>query len=475
MHPSRATLATTGLLLSLLASCSEQTVVPTEPSRVATMPSIPGSSSVTVRTGQEAEQFLDATAAAWDRRGDTRLSQDIAAQRALTVRPDRVGSRAAGDAQYQPSISPSATEMTPSPTTTPDAIIYYSSTVPYVNGRSALIVSSVTYFGNIAISVVSYEAKDASGNVVIPPSSQANRGLGQRADCIGSTWLCSWTFKLRTVISLDLGKDCGITLWASANHTAQWTTPAAYKLPAAIWGSTYSADSRASATNGPCTPATTCRETGATNYGGALPCTYPAPGGGDGSTPPPSGGTTQPPTYQPGPYVPSGHWECVIYFMGTDYQKEYCTWYADYARVPKSSPAFSLSAGTPTTATQASADLPSVFVIVSDQVPPDAIAVIERHMQGPYKNVLLVPSSTIRPAVLVAALQALADSRGARGETPAKDLQLTLKGGVLDPQIPAVARDYASSFTAMIANARRGDAGPYGQRPILEIRLGDRK
>src|SRR5215204_6464884 len=161
MHPSRATLATTGLLLSLLASCAEQTVVPTEPSRVATMPSIPGSSSVTVRTGQEAERFLDATAAAWARRGDTRLSQDIAAQRALTVRPDRVGTRAAGDAQYQPSISPSATEMTPSPTTTPDAIIYYSSTVPYVTGRSALIVSSVTYFGDIAISVVSYEAKDA--------------------------------------------------------------------------------------------------------------------------------------------------------------------------------------------------------------------------------------------------------------------------------------------------------------------------
>ena len=73
MHPSRATLATTGLLLSLLASCAEQTVVPTEPSRVATMPSIPGSSSVTVRTGQEAEQFLEATAAAWARRGDTRL------------------------------------------------------------------------------------------------------------------------------------------------------------------------------------------------------------------------------------------------------------------------------------------------------------------------------------------------------------------------------------------------------------------
>src|SRR5215211_7403934 len=115
MQPSRATLATTGLLLSLLAACSEQTVVPTEPSRVATMPSIPGSSSVTVRTGQEAEQFLDATAAAWARRGDTRLSQDLEAQRALIVRPDRLGSQAGGISPSLPSLSLSTSEETLSP------------------------------------------------------------------------------------------------------------------------------------------------------------------------------------------------------------------------------------------------------------------------------------------------------------------------------------------------------------------------
>ena len=72
--------------------------------------------------------------------------------------------------------------------------------------------------------------------------------------------------------------------------------------------------------------------------------------------------------------------------------------------------------------TQSSADLPSVFVIVSDQVPSDAIAVIERHKTGPLKNVLLVPSSTIRPAVFVAAMQALYDSRDKDGDAPAKDL-----------------------------------------------------
>ena len=162
--------------------------------------------------------------------------------------------------------------------------------------------------------------------------------------------------------------------------------------------------------------------------------------------------------------------------MGTDYEKEYCTWYPDYDRLPRSSPTFALSASddAPSRALT-SADLPSVFVIVSDQVPASAMAVIERRRQGPFKNVLLVPSSTIRPAVLVAALRALADSRGREGETPAADLTLTLKGGILDQQIPAAARDYAASFTALIANAKRGDAGAYGLRPILELRLGDRK
>ena len=265
-------------------------------------------------------------------------------------------------------------------------------------------------------------------------------------------------------------------MWTSAHHTAQWTIPAAGKIPGATWGSTFAVNSEVSASNGTCAPPPVCLDAGASNYGGALPCAYPAPPtGGDGSAPPSSGGTTQPPTYQPGPSAPSGHWECVIYFSGTDYQKEYCTWYPDYARLPKASPAFSLNADAPTSRTQTSAELPTVFVIVSDQVPADAMAVIERRKQGPFKNVLLVPTSTIRPAVLVAALRALADSRGTKGETPATDLQLTLKGGVLDQQIPTVARDYAATFTTMIANARRGDAGAYGLRPILEIRLGDRK
>ena len=478
MNPSRATLATTGLLLSLLAACTDQTVVPTEPSRVAPMPSIPGSSSVTVRTGLEAERYLEETAAAWSRNGDTALSHYLTAQKGLSVRPERrIGSRGVRSAPADPSnyVIDGGTDGSPSPTTTPDAEIYYSSTSRFLSGSSGTIVSSVTYYGNIAISTVTYSATDAKGGVVIPNTTVTNRGLGRRANCVGSTWQCSWTFTLQTVIALALGSDCGVTVKASASHTAQWTTPSMYGIPGATWGSAFATDPQATTSSPPCTPPATCLEPSASNYGGPLPCTYPSPPtGGDGSTPPTTG-TPEPPTYQPAPFVPNGHWECYLTYVGTDTQTERCTWYADYTRLPKTSPAFALTATGATSSTQTATDLPSVFVIVSDQVPADAMAVIERHKQGPYKNVLLVPSSTIRPAVLVAALQALADSRGTQGETPAKDLQLTLEGGILDQQIPAATRAYAASFTALIANAKRGQAGDYGLRQVLELRLADRR
>jgi len=461
MHPSRATLATAGMLLSLLLACTEQAVVPTEPSRAATMPSIPGSSSAIVRTGPEAERFLEETAAEWSRRGDFALARYLESQRALTVSSDRGrASRGVDSTPSRPSLvifegGSGGSTSGPTPTTRPEAEIYFTSTVPYLSGSSGAILSSITYYGNIATTDLTYSARSAAG-VVIPQNTVHNRGEGQQASCIGSAWRCSWTFKLQTVVGLNLGAACGIAVSASAAHRAEWTYPIISRLPSATWGTQFAADKLVTVSNGSCAP---------------LP---PPPTGGDGSIPP-STGSTESPTYQPAPFVPSGHWECIIYFMGTDYQKEYCTWYPDYIRVPNASPTFALNATDAPSRTVASADLPSVYVIVSDQVPSDAMAVIERHRQGPFKNVLLVPSSTIRPAVLVAALRALSDSRGRQGETPAKDFTLTLKGGILDQQIPAAARDYAASFTALLANAKRGDAGPYGLRPILELRLADRK
>ena len=462
MNPSRATLATAGMLLSLLLACTEQAVVPTEPSRAATMPSIPGSSSAIVRTGPEAQRYLEEKAVEWSRRGDVALSQYLQAQHALSVSSDRaIASRGIDSAPSRPSlVIIDGGSKDPSPSTRPNAYIYYSSTAPYLSGSSGVIVSSVTYYGNIAATDVTYSARNASGVVVIPQNTVRNRGEGEQAGCLGTWWECSWTFKLQTVVVLsNLGAECGVTVTAGATHRVEWTYPGISKVPGATWGTEFGVDAPNSATNGSCAPS---------------PPPPPGPTGGDGSTPPTTG-TTESPTYQPAPFVPSGHWECIIYYMGTDYEQEYCTWYPDYDRLPRSAPTFALSATDAPSHALTAADLPSVFVIVSDQVPADAMAVIERHRQGPFRNVLLVPSSTIRPAVLVAALRALSDSRGNEGETPAKDLTLTLKGGILDEQIPAAARDYAASFTALIANAKRGDAGAYGLRPILELRLGDRK
>jgi hypothetical protein len=482
MNPSRATLAMTILSLLLLAACSEQAVVPTEPSRVAPMTSIPGSSSATVLTGHEAEQFAAATAAQWAAKGDFRLADYLTTRQKRVERPTPSRGRSASPRQPSLALIPddpdsSPDESDPSPETRPSAEIYYSSTVPFVSGATGVIISSVTYYGNIATTEVAYSATAGNGIVMVPQTRVTNRGLGENAPCLGSWWECSWTFKFETVISVNLGKDCGITLKASGTHRAEWTIPGMKWFPGATWGTRFSSDIERASSSSPCAP--TCLDPTASNYGGPLPCSYPpatSPTGGDGSTTPPSGGgTTDPYWYYPGPSAPLGHWVCVIYFMGTDYEEEYCTWYPDYTRLPKTSPSYALAGHAGASHIPSAATLPSVFVIVSDQVPADAMAVIERHKQGSFRNVLLVPSSTIRPATLVAALQALADSRDERGETPDKDLQLTLKGSILDQQIPAAARDYAASFASLIANARPADAGAYGVRPILEIRLGDRK
>ena len=468
MNSSRATLATTGILLSLLQACAEQTVVPTEPSRVAPLTSIPGSSSAEVRSGEEGERLVRSIATEWAAAGDDRLSQFLKEQDQLTVRSSAgAAARITATAPPTPSLviidgdaSAESGDEFPSPSTAPTAKIYYSSTVPFVSGSTGVIVSSVTYFGNIATTDVKYSATASNGSTVLPEAKVTNRGLGDSAPCMGSWLECSWTFKLQTVVNLSLGMDCGITFSASANHRAEWTIPAVSRIPGSTWGTTFAANAMTHASNAPC----------------ADPPPTTAASAGDGSSPPSTGGTTtEPPYYEPAPFVPSGHWECVVYYMGTDYEREYCTWYAHYAARAAASPAFARigSDATPSSSRLA-ADLPSVFVIVTDQVPAGATAVIERHTDGPYRNVLLLPASGNRPATLVAALRALAESRARHGETPTKKRELILQGTVLDQQIPAAAREHAARFTALIAGARRADAGAYGMRQILEIRLADR-
>lgn len=319
-------------------------------------------------------------------------------------------------------------------------------------------------------SLVRYWASNVAASVVLEVRNAQGTVVGRNSASAKDWWPIPWKGVLYASTSVTVSVTCGLIAQATANGSV-WDSALSSSRGLLSWG-----NKDGTATNSASQPAcapTKCMDTSATNYNGALPCTYPSSSpGGDGST---SDTSTTIPGYDPAPFVPNGHWECVIYYLGTDYEQEYCTWYADYSRLPNSPPAFSLTAGEASARSLASADLPSVFVIVTDQVPADAMAVIERHRQGPFRNVLLVPSGAIRPAVLVAALRALADSRGRDGETPAKDLQLTLKGGVLDQQIPAVTRQYAASFIPLIASAKRRNAGAYGLRQVLELRLNDRK
>ena len=100
-------------------------------------------------------------------------------QRRLAVNP-----RVASSALRRPRVGETFARYQPrdslSPTTTPDAIIYSSSTVPDVNGSTGTIVSTLMYFGNIGITTVTYEARGPGTAIPVPMQSVTNRGLGER-------------------------------------------------------------------------------------------------------------------------------------------------------------------------------------------------------------------------------------------------------------------------------------------------------
>ena len=326
--------------------------------------------------------------------------------------------------------------------------------------------------------IVRYWASNATANIDLKVRNAQGVQVGENTARSQDWWLIPWRSTLYASTAVTVSGTCGHIAQATASGTV-WDSAISSAQGLLSWGN-QSRTVNKSAEQPACVP-TTCLDPSATNYRGALPCTYSSPGtgagGGDGSSPPYTGGTpTEPPSYQPAPFVPSGHWECRVWYSGTDYEREFCTWYDhNAAKLSTSSPTFARIGSTDAASTSRSTGaLPSVFLIVSDQVPAGAMGVVERHKDGPYRNVLLLSPSGIRPAILVAALRALAESRARHGETPDKQLELTLKGTVLEQQIPAAARDHAAAFTALLARAKRVDAGAYGTRQILEIRLADR-
>ena len=334
------------------------------------------------------------------------------------------------------------------------------------------VVADVGFLpGNLAYgqAIVSYGANNATAGVTLSARNASGTQVASNSGSSQDSHVFPGNFGLTASTNMYLPATCGLSVQASASGSA-WneffnTGPSVLK-----WGQKAGSDSK-TAVQPACAPPPTCQVATATNYGGALPCVYPPPTG--SGAPPPLPGSTGTTTYYPHPSYPTGHWECVTWNAGTEYEQRYCTWYAGYgARIASTDASLARFGAIGPSFTMADADLPSVFIVVSDQLPTNAIAVLERRRQGPQKNVLLVPSSNLRPAVFVAAMRALYDSRAKDGESPAKDLTLELRGTVLDQHVPAALRDYAAAFTALVASAKRANAGAHGTRQIVEFRLG---
>ena len=282
-----------------------------------------------------------------------------------------------------------------------------------------------------------------------------------------------------------LEKDCAWGLWITDLECYYPNGGTGYVHASTVHVASFASGpvERKSADRETCGLRTTCNNRDATNYGGELPCTYPVPGEGETSTPPSSYEPAEPPApvypvyFEPMP----GGWNCNIWNPDADYPTEKCIWveYND-AKLPTTSGQLALSrtAANSEFWSSASQDVntkpfASVFVIVSDSMPQDAMAVVERRTKGPYKNVILVPSSTIRPAVLAAAMRFLYDSRAKHGETPAVQRFSQLRGQILDQSVPLATRDVAVPFATLLAAAERRDMGRYGRRQVLVLRMLD--
>jgi hypothetical protein len=470
MKMSRAAPLAISLVLALAGGCTSDATTPlglqhdTQPA--ADQPSVTHEGNATVYRGPSALIVAQKVASEMDAKGDHKLSAFLASPAVSPAVPSTADdSRGIAPSTNQPSFSFSNVE--PSPTTTPNAIIYSSSTGIFINGSTATVVSSVTYFGNVATSDQSYEVRDLQGAVISPMRTVSNRGEGDHYTCVGSWIPCSFTFKLVTTTQVALGKSCDRAITATGNHRAEFYTATLNILPAMTWGSTFSSDAQVSANNGACPPPPPPTP----------PASTPPAGGGDGSTPPSTPPSQpEPPTYVPPYYSPKpGNWVCIL-DRDLDYQTYTCHWveYND-TRFPAGGSALSSARGSSTASFASGGKLPSVFVVVSDEVPAGTMAVLDRHKQGPYKNVLLVPSASFRPAELVRAMRYVYASLAADGDTPPKEFSALLQGTVNDADVSVTERDYAATFTTMLAKAKKGDAGKYGVRPILEIQLGEAK
>jgi hypothetical protein len=329
-----------------------------------------------------------------------------------------------------------------------------------------------------ATAVNRYGANNATADINLSVRNAAGTVIGSNTGHAAESWVFPGDHTLRASTTVYVTPTCGSVAQGTASGSA-FDTWLSTSQSTVRWGDKSDGDTK-TASQAACPPPPTCTDAKATNYGGPLPCTYPPPSTGGGTQTPPPSGNTYPGAYYPPGYTPSGptgYWLCVTFNANTIYETRDCRWVTtgyDRLSARPMSLARLVAPGAPARV-QGSADLPSVFVIVSDQVPANAVGIVERHRTGPFKNVLLVPSSNVRPAVFIAAMQALYDSRDKDGEAPTNPLSITLRGTILDQQIPSADRDYAAGFTAQIASAKKGYAASYGILPIVEFKLGSRR
>jgi hypothetical protein len=331
------------------------------------------------------------------------------------------------------------------------------------NGQTAWGQAIVSYGGTNATASVDLVARNTLGNVVA-----TNSGSAQDA------------FFLPTIATLTASTSsyvpaaCGIYAQASAKGSV-WMSFLNSSLSFLTWGnkSDSGADSAVQPACPPPTPPSTCPAS--TRLAPRLDCTSPT--GGDGST---TAGTPSEPAEPPPPVYEQPYQErpwteaCFTVNAGTDYERTQCYRQENNdSKLPGAVTPLAAFHGASAGPALAGSDSPaSVFVIVSDSVPAGTMAVVHRNREGRFKNVIMVPSSKLRPAELVRAMLFLFDSRAKRGETPNRNIIARLQGPIADADVSGLDRDYAITFTSALGRAKRSDMGQYGTRPALEIRMG---
>jgi hypothetical protein len=311
------------------------------------------------------------------------------------------------------------------------------------------ISPTVAYGGAIA----TYWANNATLDVDLVVRNPQGTIVGASSVHAADSYVFPGAHALNRSTNVYVSQTCGLVAQATA-HGSAWNSFFTTTQQVLSWGKKSASDSKGS-------PQQVCPVT-----------TQPTSNG--GTYPMPTGPMIYPYTYQITTVKPA-HWQCTIYNVGTPYEQQICVYYpaTTSSRAPSTRLALaSRSALTPSTLGGSAAPvLPSVFVIVTNRVPANALAVIERHQRGPFKNVLLVPSKDIRPAVFAAAMEALYQARASQGESPARDVRLELRGTIQDAEVPSSIRDYASSFTSLIANSKPTFADSYGTTQMVEIRM----